>query len=164
MNRLPAVSPSKDHDEPPPPPRLDRARGHHICLLASSGLRSTFAVYIKPIEAETGWSRSALSIAAAISLLLLGASGPLAGRLADRWGPRRVIVASLALLGVGGIAMAFVHSLPELYLTAGIITAIGSGGRRAQHRLGRGGALVPDPPWDGDRRRRRRACRPDSSS
>jgi MFS family permease len=99
-----------------------------ICLLASSGLRSTFAVYIKPIEAETGWSRSALSIAAAISLLLLGASGPLAGRLADRWGPRRVIVASLALLGVGGIAMAFVHSLPELYLTAGIITAIGSGG------------------------------------
>src|SRR5262245_23233924 len=99
-----------------------------ICLLASSGLRSTFAVYIKPIEAETGWSRSALSIAAAISLLLLGACGPLAGRLADRWGPRRVIVASLLLLGAGGIAMSFVHSLWALYLTAGIITAIGSGG------------------------------------
>ncbi len=63
-----------------------------VCLLASTGLRATFGVYIKPIEDEIGWSRGALSIAAAISLLLLGASGPFAGRLADRWGPRRVIV------------------------------------------------------------------------
>jgi len=54
-----------------------------ICLLASTGLRATFAVYIKPMEAEMGWSRGALSIAAAISLLLLGAIGPFAGRLAD---------------------------------------------------------------------------------
>ena len=50
-----------------------------ICLLASTGLRATFAVYIKPMEAEIGWSRGALSIAAAISLLLLGAIGPLRG-------------------------------------------------------------------------------------
>jgi MFS family permease len=99
-----------------------------ICLLASTGLRATFAVYIKPMETEMGWSRGALSIAAAISLLLLGAIGPLAGRLADRFGPRRVIVTSLALLGVGGVAMAYVHSLWQLYLTAGIVMAIGAGG------------------------------------
>jgi MFS family permease len=99
-----------------------------ICLLASTGLRATFAVYIKPIEAEMGWSRGALSIAAAISLLLLGASGPFAGRLADRWGPRRVIVMSLALLGAGGVAMAFVHTLGQLYATAGVLMAVGAGG------------------------------------
>jgi MFS family permease len=99
-----------------------------LCLLASSGLRATFAVYIKPIEAEMGWSRGALSMAAAISILLLGAIGPFAGRLADRWGPRRIIVASLALLGVGGIALAFVHALWQLYVTAGIVMALGAGG------------------------------------
>ena len=88
-----------------------------ICLLASSGLRATFAIYIKPIEGEMGWSRGAMSIAAAISLLLLGATGPFAGRLADRWGPRRVIVWSLALLGVGAIALAFLTSLWQLYAT-----------------------------------------------
>jgi MFS family permease len=99
-----------------------------ICLLASTGLRAAFGVYIKPIEAETGWSRGALSIAAAISLLLLGATGPLAGRFADRWGPRRVIVLSLALLGVGSIAAAYVRDLWQLYLTVGVVMSVGAGG------------------------------------
>jgi MFS family permease len=99
-----------------------------ICLLASTGLRATFAVYIKPIETEMGWSRAALSMAAAISLLLLGATGPFAGRLADRWGPRRVIVLALALLGLGGIGMAFAHTLWQLYLAAGVVMAVGAGG------------------------------------
>jgi MFS family permease len=99
-----------------------------ICLLAGSGLRASFAVYIKPIEAETGWTRGALSIAAAISLLLLGASGPFAGRLADRWGPRRVIVVALTVLGLGAIATSFIHSLPQLYLTVGVLMSMGAGG------------------------------------
>jgi len=99
-----------------------------ICLLASTGLRATFAVYIKPIETEMGWSRGALSMAAAISLLLLGATGPFAGRLADQWGPRRVIVLALALLGLGGIGMAFAHTLWQLYLTVGVVMAVGAGG------------------------------------
>jgi MFS family permease len=99
-----------------------------LCLLASSGVRATFGVFIKPIEADTGWSRSALSNAAAISLLLLGAIGPFAGRLADRWGPRRVIVLSLALLGLGSILASFMTSLGELYATVGVLMALGAGG------------------------------------
>ena len=60
--------------------------GLTFCILAGSGLRAAFGVYIKPMEAEFGWSRSALSGVAAVSLLLLGAAGPFVGRLADRWG------------------------------------------------------------------------------
>ena len=99
-----------------------------LCLLASSGLRATFGVYIKPIEGEMGWSRGALSVAAAISLLILGATGPFAGRLADRWGPRRVIVISLVLLGLGAVAASFLASLWQLYATFGVIMAVGAGG------------------------------------
>ena len=62
-----------------------------VCMLAAAGLRGVFGVYIKPMEAEFGWTRGALSGAAAVSLLLLGAAGPFVGHLADRWGPRRVI-------------------------------------------------------------------------
>src|SRR5439155_507951 len=72
-----------------------------LCMVAGSGLRSVFGVYIKPMEAEFGWGRGALSGAAAISLLILGAAGPLVGRLADRWGPRRVVAVALVPLGAG---------------------------------------------------------------
>jgi MFS family permease len=99
-----------------------------LCLLASTGIRAVFGVYIKPMETELGWSRGALSGAAAISLLLLGATGPFAGRLADRWGPRRVIVLALLLLGAGTIASAFVQSLWHIYVTAGVLMAVGAGG------------------------------------
>jgi MFS family permease len=109
-----------------------------VCLLAASGLRATFGVYIKPIEAETGWSRGALSIAAALSLLLLGATGPFAGRLADRWGPRRVVILSLALLGSGAVAMSLIQNLSQLYLTVGVLMSVGAGGVA----LSTGSALV----------------------
>src|SRR3989454_5671523 len=90
-----------------------------LCMLASTGVRAVFGVYIKPIEDEMHWSRGALSTAAAVSLLLLGAAGPFAGRLADGWGPARVIVLALTLLGVGSIASGFVTKLWHLFVTAG---------------------------------------------
>ena len=99
-----------------------------LCLLASTGIRAVFGVYIKPMEAEFGWSRGALSMAAALSLLLLGAVGPFAGRLADRWGPRRVIVFALIVLGIGSILSSFVTRLWHIYLTAGVLMAAGAGG------------------------------------
>jgi MFS family permease len=99
-----------------------------LAMLAASGLRSVFGVYIKPMEAEFGWSRGALSGAAAVSLLLLGAVGPFVGRLADIWGPRRVIAVCLLLLGIGAIGSAFVQRLWHVYITASVLMALGSGG------------------------------------
>src|SRR5207245_11083571 len=99
-----------------------------VCMMAGSGIRSTFGVYIKPMEAEFGWGRSALSGAAAVSLLLLGAAGPLVGRLADRWGPRRIVIVALLLLGFGSIGGAYVQSLWHVYVTSGFFMALGAGG------------------------------------
>ena len=102
--------------------------GLTVCVLAGSGLRAIFGVFIKPMEAEFGWSRSALSGVAAISLLLLGAVGPFIGRLADRLGSRFVMVLALIGLGAGAIGTAFVQQIWHLYLTVGVLMALGSGG------------------------------------
>jgi MFS family permease len=99
-----------------------------LCMAIASGIRAVFGVYIKPLEAEFGWSRGAISGVAALSLLLLGATGPLAGRLADRWGPRRVTLFAVVLLGGGAIGASAVHALWQAYLTTGILMGIGSGG------------------------------------
>ena len=65
-----------------------------ICMMAASGLRAVFGVYIKPMEAEFGWSRSALSGAAAVSLLILGAVGPFVGSPRRSLGPAARVIAS----------------------------------------------------------------------
>jgi MFS family permease len=99
-----------------------------LVLLAASGVRASFGVFIKPLESQFGWSRVSLSTVAALSLFLYGAMGPLVGRLADRWGPRGVLVGAAALLGFGAIGTSLISELWQLYLTAGVITAVGAGG------------------------------------
>jgi MFS family permease len=99
-----------------------------IVILLGSGLRAMFGVYIKPMEATFGWDRAELSGAAALSLLLLGAVAPLVGWLADRWGARRVTLVSVIVLGVGTLLTAQVTALWHVYLTAGVLMALGSGG------------------------------------
>jgi predicted MFS family arabinose efflux permease len=99
-----------------------------LAMLAASGLRAVFGVYIKPMETDLGWSRGALSGAAAVSLLLVGATGPLVGRLADRSGPRAIVATALALLGAGAILSSLVQQLWHIYVTVGLLMALGAGG------------------------------------
>jgi MFS family permease len=97
-------------------------------MLAGSGIRAVFGVFIKPIEAEFGWTRQQLSGAAALSLFVLGAVGPTVGWLADIWGPRRVMLLAAATLGVGTVLASFVGHLWQLYASAGVLMAMGAGG------------------------------------
>src|SRR5437773_4440384 len=62
-----------------------------LANLMAAGIRSAPTVLIHPLEAEFGWSRTAIASAASLNLLLYGLAAPAGGWLIDRIGPRRVI-------------------------------------------------------------------------
>ena len=68
----------------------------------------TISPYIVPIEKEFGWSRVQVSLAFTIVAYMIVLVSPLQGLLADRFGPRRVVLTSIPL---------FAASLAALYFT-----------------------------------------------
>src|ERR687894_177010 len=69
-------------------------------LLVSAGVRAAPTVLINPLESELGWGRPAISAAISIGLLLYGLSGPAAGWLMDRFGPKPLTLFGLVLIGL----------------------------------------------------------------
>lgn len=58
-----------------------------------------FGLFVEPLEATFGWSRTAIS--ASLSFTAVGSlASPIIGRLMDRYGARPVLVISLTLMGI----------------------------------------------------------------
>src|SRR6266704_1531536 len=75
-----------------------------ICLLVSAATRATPSILIVPLEKEFGWSRTTISMAISLNILLYGLIGPFAAGFINRYGPRRVTTAAAILLGLGTLA------------------------------------------------------------
>jgi len=99
-----------------------------LALLAVCGVRSSFGVFVHPLQHAFGWERSAIAVTAVLSMVLYGALGPLAGRLADRYGPRWVLAMGVMLTGMGVLASATIAHLWQFHLYYGVVTSIGAGG------------------------------------
>jgi MFS family permease len=65
---------------------------------------------------EFGWNRGTISLAAAIGALVSGLSQPFLGRLYDRLGGRRLILASLIVSGVCTMLLALTTHILVLIL------------------------------------------------
>ena len=98
-----------------------------LALLVSAGVRAAPAVLINPLETELGWGRAAISFAASVGLLLYGLSGPVAGWLMDRFGPTRITLVGLALIGGSTLAGAAMTELWQLNLFWGVLSGVGTG-------------------------------------
>jgi sugar phosphate permease len=98
-----------------------------LVLIGSAGVRSVPGVMILPLQAETGWSLTTISFAVSLGLMLFGLSAPVAGALMDRFGPRRLMVVGLLLVGAGLIASARITTVWQLHLFWGALSGIGAG-------------------------------------
>lgn len=88
----------------------------------------SFGALIGPLTAAFGWSRAQVS-AAPLFLTIGGlVAGLGAGALADRFGARRVVLASQALLVLAFASMALLpRSLPLFYLGYAMVAVLGAG-------------------------------------
>jgi MFS family permease len=84
-----------------------------------------FGVFFKPLIAEFGWSRAALSGASSLTLLLAGILGIFVGSLNDRFGPRIIMTVTGTFLGLGFLLMSQLNALWQLYLFYGVVVGIG---------------------------------------
>ena len=98
-----------------------------LALLVSAGVRAAPAVLINPLETEFGWGRGAISFAASVGLLLYGLSGPVAGWLMDRFGPKRITLVGIALIGGSTLAGTAMTELWQLNLFWGVLSGVGTG-------------------------------------
>ena len=96
-------------------------------LMITMGARQSMGLLVSPINTSTGLGITAISFAMAVSQLLWGAIQPVAGAVADRYGPGRVLAAGAVLMAAGLAITPFMDSTWGLVFSIGILTAVGSG-------------------------------------
>ena len=84
-------------------------------------LHYTFAVFLEPMEADLGWSRTTLTGAFSLALLMSGCAAVPVGHWLDARGPRGLMSAGSALAAVLVFAWSQVTTVPMFYaLWAGL--------------------------------------------
>ena len=96
-------------------------------LMVTMGARQSLGLFLAPLNTTTGLGIASISLAMAIGQFIWGAAQPLAGALADRFGPGRVLLGGLVLLAAGSALTPFMCGTWGLIVSLGLLSAIGSG-------------------------------------
>jgi len=94
----------------------------------SMGLRHGFGLFLQPISVDMGWGRETFAFAIAVQNLVWGASQPIAGLLADKYGSARVAVSGALCYAAGLFLMAFPTAPWSFVLAAGVLVGLGLSG------------------------------------
>jgi predicted MFS family arabinose efflux permease len=98
-----------------------------LTMLGAAGIRSAPGVLMVPLENDFGWTRATVSLAVSVNLVLFGLMGPFAAALVDRFGARRIVLTSLALLAVGVSLTTRMREPWQLVLLWGVLVGTGTG-------------------------------------
>jgi sugar phosphate permease len=101
------------------------AAGCGLQFLQSALLMQSFGAYVAVLQDERGWSKTALSGAAALQQMESAILGPFLGWIIDRFGPQGPIRVGVVVFGIGFMLLSTIDSLLGFY-GAFVVMAIGS--------------------------------------
>src|SRR5207237_8473739 len=101
------------------------AAGSAMQFLQAGLMTQSFGAYVAVLQAERGWSKTALSGAAALQQMEAAILGPLLGWFIDRFGPQGMIRVGIFVFGLGLMLLSQTDTLPSFY-GAFLVVALGS--------------------------------------
>ncbi len=96
-------------------------------LMITMGARQSLGLFVSPLNTATGVGLAAVSFAMAVGQFTWGAIQPIAGAIADKHGPARVLAVGLVVLALGSAITPFMDSTWGLVFSLGLLSAIGAG-------------------------------------
>jgi predicted MFS family arabinose efflux permease len=98
-----------------------------LVLLVTMGARQCLGLFVAPLHAASGLGIISISFAMAVGQFVWGAVQPVFGALADRTGPRPVLIAGALLLAAGAAVTTVASNEWLLMLGIGVLFAAGAG-------------------------------------
>ena len=93
---------------------------------------AVFSLFLVPISTEFGWPRATVSGVLLLTAVMSAIIYPIAGRLSDRWGSRRVILFGNVMFAPAIAVLALADgSILQFYLLFALVGAAGAGSARA---------------------------------
>ena len=89
------------------------------------GTLNTYGIFYKPLLTEFGWTRAVTAGARALASGISGLLGIITGGLTDRFGPKRVLLLSGTLLGLGYLLLSRVSDTWQFYVIYGTFVSFG---------------------------------------
>jgi predicted MFS family arabinose efflux permease len=108
------------------------------------GVRQSQALFIGPINSSTGIGYAAISLAFAVGQMMWAVSMTAAGAMADRWGPRPVMLGGAILVAAATAATPLATSTAELVIVVGILAACGAGAIGPGLLMSAGSRWIPE--------------------
>ncbi len=84
-------------------------------------------VFLQPMSAGTGWSRTAISLAMTLDFVTMGIASFGWGMLMDRFGPRIVLLSGSSVLGLGLVLASRASTVEAFQFFYGVLVGVGGG-------------------------------------
>jgi predicted MFS family arabinose efflux permease len=99
-----------------------------LIIAISIGMRQSLGLFMPPMTAELGISAATFGFAIAVQNIVWGLSQPVVGAIADRYGPRPVLVGTALMYAAGLALMIYTSRLPGALQIGGLLAGIGTAG------------------------------------